>query len=278
MRQMYHLGFYGWAIKNDIVKQFLSFSRKNIHGEIIKNISDNSTRMMDCLFFINPSFDDNERTAFFEYIEDGGTAILMISPGITGFSQSKKIISKFGLRVLTTHKTDILTIRYTENYPNEAIRGTKNHLYADRIVDFTLFAIKRNVNEQIIFPLIISRNLFTTHIIAAKITYGQGAVIIMNVVSLDKDRLLLLDHLLEIGGPIRENQQLAMENELKANLPSIIKETFEVFDEIPLPVIQRKVERNGIDLDEINFLLLIEELIREGKVYAKIRGSTLVKR
>ena len=98
-----------------------------------------------------------------------------------------------------------------------------------------------------VFPLIVSKKIFITHILAAKTVHGQGSVIIMNAQTSDIALLQLMNHLLEIVGPIRNNQIAAIENELKAHLPSIIEETFEVFDEIPLQVIMQKnrVTRHG---------------------------------
>jgi len=277
MRQMYHLGIYGWTINLETIKRMQLLSQKNFVGKLIKDISDPSTRFMDCLIIANPSFEKDEQTAFLEYIEDGGTAILMFSPEIINFDKNQKILSVFGLCISTVHKTFSLPMQYTETYPIETLRGKKVFINSERVAKYTMFDFKEKQDEHTSVPLILSKKLFNKHIFAAKAIYGQGAVIIMSSRSLPKDRVDLLAHLLEIGGPIRENQITALENELKAHLPSIIEETFEVFDEIPLPLIVRKLELQGMNIEEVNFLLIIEELIKEGKVYARIRGETLVR-
>ena len=277
MKKMYHVGICGWSINFETIKTMQGLSKKDFNVTSIKDITNRSTRFMDSLVLANPTFDNDQQTAFLEYVEDGGTAIIIILSELIEPDQSKMLLSQFGLRILTTHKAKNLPIQYTENYPNEKLRGKKTHIPSNEKVHYTFFTLQKNAENKAVFPLIVSKNLFTTHIITAKAIYGQGAVIIMNSRSLSKDRADLLNHLLDIGGPIRENQLSTIQNELKAYLPGMIEETFEAFEEIPLPVIHRKVQQQDLNIDEIDLLLLIEDLIKEGKIYAKIRGGTLIR-
>ena len=260
-------------------EDFKTLSKFNFKIQFIRDIKDTLTRLKDLLLFSSPHFDEDQLTAFMEYIDDGGTAVVLISADNDEYQASINLLAALGIEAKSIGKSKNLPIEYTEDYPQSYKRGTKNKQESDQMSNFVnMVPLEKTVNKKVI-PLIITKGDNGFSSIAIKILYGQGAVIVINAFSLSNDLIDMFDHLFDIGGAIRENQLLSLRNELKAQLVYIIEESFEIYEEIPLPVIRRKVEPNNLvlEMDDIDFLLVVEELIREGTVYAKIRGGTLIR-
>ena len=99
----------------------------------------------------------------------------------------------------------------------------------------------------------------------------------MGSYSIANDRLELVEYLLTRGDPVRTAYVERSKDYARSMLPGIIEEAFQVYQEIPLDVIRRKLEIKYYELDNMELLLLLEEMILDGMIQAKIRGSDLVK-
>lgn len=173
-------------------------------------------------------------------------------------------------------KSKQLPIEYTEHYPKTHKRKTKDILTSSIPTIYSLFSVQDKANKAIL-PLISTRILFSSLFFSVKISYGQGAVIVMSAASFPVDRADLLDDLLSSNKSLKSANAQITKAELKLRLPAIIKEAFEVYEEIPLEIIRLKANITQGEIEPVELLFLVEELIRDGKLAAKIRGGVIIK-
>ncbi len=192
------------------------------------------------------------------------------------YKESLPLLSALGLKLEKIEKTKQLPIEYTEHYPKAHKRKTKDNLSSNTPNLYSLFSAQDKANKAIL-PLISTRILFSSFFFSVKISYGQGAVIVMSAASFPVDRADLLDDLLASNKSLKSVNAQITKAELKLRLPALIKETFEVYEEVPLEVIRLKANITKGEIEPVELLFLVEELIREGKLSAKIRGSVLIK-
>ena len=137
--------------------------------------------------------------------------------------------------------------------------------------------IKRDYERKCI-PLISIRKAFSKQHYAVKVTHGNGQLIVMSSVAMPEDRAALLTYLLEKSSGQRQEFQEERNTKIRSLLPNIINESFEVYTEIPVEIIQRKLAVENCKLDTIDLLLKIEEAIRAGEITAMISNNTIIKK
>ena len=277
MDRPYNLGVCTTRFNPESLNNLLRILQEPCEAFIIRNIEDDVTNQMDSLFIINPMFTDNQKKVFANYIKNGGNALYLISPEDKSFRESIPMLSTFGVKLERLEKFKKLPIEYLENYPKPHKRGTKNYVLSRAHTIFPLFSYKQKSNLFKGIPLIAVRTFLLDLIFSIKIVYGQGSIVVMSSSCLPDDRAEILEYLLTSNASTKSVHAQATNIEIKSRLPAIIEESFEVYQEVPLEVIWRKLGIVQVNIDQVDLLFLIEELIREGKLSAKIHGSVLVK-
>jgi hypothetical protein len=109
------------------------------------------------------------------------------------------------------------------------------------------------------------------------ILYGRGEIALMGSVSVPDDRSQIIDYLLAKNGSARAKFLDQLKQDLIISIPDLVNESFEVYDELPLEIVYHKADLSGTGLSRIDFMLIIEELIREGSILAIMRGDSIIK-
>ena len=82
---------------NQVIDRMLNYLNVPCNSHLIKNITPESTRDIDTLFVLNPTFDDEQLTEFLNHIEQGGTAIILICLDIPSYKGSHSCLQSLGL-------------------------------------------------------------------------------------------------------------------------------------------------------------------------------------
>ncbi len=276
MESPYHLGICTSRFNVESINRLLRYVQVPCEAFMIKNFEGESIRGMESLLFINPIFNAEQEQVFFDYIDGGGTAMILIGADDLNYKESLHLLSKLGLKLEKIQQTKRLSIEYTEHYPKTNKRKTKDDITSNVPSIYSLLSAQDKTNKTIL-PLITSRILFSNFFFSVKVSYGQGCVIIMSATSLPVDRADMLEDLLSSNKSLKSVNTQITKAELKSRLPALIEEAFEVYEVIPLEIIRRKANITQGEIDHVELLFLIEELIREGKLIAKIRGDVLAK-
>ena len=276
MESPYHLGICTSRFNVESINRLLRYLQVPCEAFMIKVFDVESIRAMESLLFINPILDTKQEQVFFDYLDGGGTAMILIGADDVSYKESLPLLSKLGLKLEKIQQTKRLSIEYTENYPKANKRKTKGEITSNVPSVYSLFSTQDKASQTTL-PLITSRILFSTFSFSVKVSYGQGLVVVMSATSLSVDRADILDDLLSSNKSLKSVNTQITKAELKSRLPALIEETFEVYEVIPLEIIRRKANITQGEMEHVERLFRIEELIREGKLVAKIRGDTLIK-
>lgn len=276
MESPYHLGICTSRFNVETINRLLRYLQVPCEALMIKIFESEAIRTMDSLLFINPMLNNVEEKVLFDYLEGGGAAMILIGADDATYKECLPLLSTLGLKLEMIEKTKQLPIEYTEHYPKTHKRKTKDILTSSIPTIYSLFSVQDKANKAIL-PLISTRILFYSFFFSVKISYGQGAVIVMSAASFPVDRADLLDDLLSSNKSLKSANAQITKAELKLRLPAIIKEAFEVYEEIPLEIIRLKANITQGEIEPVELLFLVEELIRDGKLAAKIRGGVIIK-
>lgn len=280
MDRAYSIGICTGKFNPESMGRLLQYLQVPCEPFIVRNVENEAIRMIDTLFIVNPIFDSSQAKAFIDYIENGGTALFMIAAEEKAYKECLPLLSTFGVKIERLEQSKQLPIEYLEYYPKAYKRGTKNTILSKHSPIYPLFSYPAKGSNKTSFPFIAVKTFWLDLLFAVKVVYGQGAIVAMSSSSLPEDRAEILEHLLLSNKSAKSAQSAHRETtkiELKSRLPAIIEETFQVYEEVPLEVIRRKLGMEEMYIDPVDLLLLLEELIREGKLLAKIRGNALAK-
>ena len=271
MNKSYNLGLSG-RLNTETINQLLRFLEAPCTSNVIKSFDD-SIYMLDSLLVVNPSFEKEQEAVFLDFIASGRTALIQISLDLDNYKKSEFLLSKLGVQLLGAERKQKIAIKYLDKYPIEHQKNKKANISSNNKTSFSVFSIQ---DENIAFPIISVQKLFSKPVFAAESHYGQGTAIIMSSSCLPHDRADILNYLLLKGGTARAKHYQEILAEVKSLLPEIVEEAFQVYQEVPIEVIFRKLSQQQIYCNYGDLLLLIEELIRNGRLFAKIRGNVLV--
>jgi len=163
-----------------------------VHAEVdfktrfIRDIKYPITRLMDLLLLSNPEFDEEQITAFMEYVEDGGTAIIFLSTVDNQYQASENLLAALSIDTKSMPLPDRLPIEYTEAYPRPHKRGTKNKRDAAGISRYIKLCPRETAENKDFTPLIIANPKNDPSALALKILFGQGTVVVINSINLVK--------------------------------------------------------------------------------------------
>jgi hypothetical protein len=275
--KIYKLGICTDTYNAETIKRMLEQVSVPVQPVLIKDIDSDTTHMMDTLFLINPEFNESQKTAFLKFLSSGGTALYALSMNHKSVRASKTFLADFGIKVVYGRETSKLPVEYLSSYPQERKHHLQKGIPVDEKAKFAILDIKRDFASECI-PLIGIRSPFVKRYYAIQVSYDKGQAVVMSSVAYAEDRAELLAHLLTNSSIHLKEYQEEINTQLKDLLPKVINESFEIYNEIPLEVLQRKLASVTTELDPIDLILLLEELIRSGEVSATISNNFIAKK
>ncbi|WP_215617959.1 hypothetical protein [Leptothoe kymatousa] len=270
----FNLGFCSLRFDNQVIDRMLSYLNIPYHSHLIKNITPESTRDIDTLFALNPTFDDEQLEHFLSHLDQGGTAVILICLDLPSHLGSKNCLQRLGLSLKQVTPKKLISFRYTEAYPVAYQRGTTAQVNLPNKKPMANFVFSHHAGLEH-SPLINMPTLFSQNHVAVNVSYGQGSVVVMDSAGLPEDRADIVGHLLKTAKKEHYSPIEKTTSDVKAMLKVAIQDAFEIYEEIPLKILCHKAQ---IDPSEdLVLYTMLEDLIRNGEIQARIRGQYIIK-
>lgn len=276
-KRPFRLGICSESFAEDAIKRMLKSLELPFTTYIVKNVEYERTGLFDTLLFINPTLNKNQVQAFEKHVRNGTTAAILVSGDKYLHMGTIPLLKMLGIEIPKVQTAKKIKLTYTSSYPIAHKRGLKDTLTSSQKENFALFSFIKGAGPKKRAPLITNSTLFTELLFAVKIAYGNGLIIVTNSFSFSDDRAELIGYLMTYAREHKLDFFPAYIESIEEQLPTIINDSFQVYDEVPLHLIAKRAEIDQLILEEFDFILAVENLIREGKVLAKIQGDYLIK-
>ena len=244
---------------------------------IVKDIEHDNVGLFDTLLFINPKLNDRQIQALEKFVKNGTSVALLISGEKWLYEGSLSLLKFLGVNIQKTHRTKKLNLRYSQDYPITFRRGNKDVLTSPQKAAYAMFTLDKKTGPKSKTSLIAASTLLADYSFAAKLEFGRGILLVINSRSFSEDRSELIEYLMRQASERKTTNFTTVIEKIRENLIDIIEDAFDVYDEVPLGLV---AQRAGVDrpiLEQFDFLLEIETLIRRREIYAKIQGNYIVR-
>lgn len=271
------LGICSEEFNEETIKRLLRKLNLAYTAFIVKDIEHDNVGLFDILFFINPTLNDRQIKTLEKYVREGTSVALMISGEDWNYGPSESLLSYLGVKVQKTHRTKRLSLKYTASYPLAFRRGKKEVLTSPQKAAYAMLSLDRNSGPKKKTPLITASTLFSDYHFAIKLEFGRGIVLVMNSRSFSDDRSELIGYLMTEARERKVDSFAEMIERIRNKLPTIIEDAFDVYDEVPLTLVAQRAGIDRLILQQFDFMLEIENLIRHGEIFAKIQGNYIIR-
>lgn len=275
--QPYKLGICSGQYNVETLNQIIKNLEVPCQASVVKGVESPAASVMDTLYIINPVFDSRQKSAFLEYIENGGTACIMIDMSSFSAEASADLLSTLGVEIKGKFQSKRFLFKYLEGYPKHYKVGKRKVLVVQKISTFARFGLSKKGSLGTCIPLIAGQNVFFPFLCSVKVNYGKGALVVINSTHIIEDFVDIIHHLLTLNPDLRTARIENLFAELRAKVFAIINESFKIYQELPLEMVYRKTNAYELGVPPTDILAMVEELIITGDIYAAIRGDVLVR-
>lgn len=277
-RAPYRLGFHSQRSEPEVIERMLRFTQLPLEVVWIERIDERTASAVHALLLLNPALEEDELQAFLQYLERGGTALILISVELASHKGSIGTLAALGLRLGQTRSRKELRVDYGRAFPVAFQRGSSARLRLDSAKRFATFRPSREPGPLARYePLVTTAGLLGGECVAMLVQLGAGRAVVTDSAGQAEDRANLLRELLKHSSLVPEPPE-RIGDELPRRLAALVQQAFEVYEEIPLEVVRHKLGPEARILSDVELLELLEDLIRSEHVVARLRGSTLVRR
>lgn len=274
--KLYKLGIFTENFQKETIDRMFKTMDISVTPFVIKNIEYERIHLLDGLFLINPTFTADQTKIFENCISNGICALVLLSGDPATQSRVRPFLNLMGVIIARYEKTKKLKIHYTDAYPIPGKGGLTDTLLREEPHNYALFSLEKHGPEEK-NVLFYTKKLFSKYPAAVEIKFGRGKIVVMNSVALSYDRAEILTDLLNHSRKNKEDFSETIVSDVVAKIPEIVLNAFEVYEQVPLDLV---IERAGIDnviLSEINLMQILEELILDGSINARISGNALIR-
>jgi hypothetical protein len=231
----------------------------------------------DVLLTTDTAIDEAKADEFVRALEAGLAAMVLIDADGHLAGRERYLVQRLGYELQTSRPLDRVRLEYTADYPVAAKRGHTNDLTFQSKRTWIGFKPLLGNFPPVRRTLVNRTSLLGKDPFAVLVELGDGMAVLCDSVSKAEDRADMLSHLVTNAKRRGSYRSAGWVEQARAALPAAAASLFEVYDEIPLGLL---AERAGLDtgkIDGATYMGILEVLIRERRIAARIRGHSLVK-
>ncbi len=272
----YVLGFYSLRFDSSVINRMLQYLDIDCSTKTTRDLrSPEQIDDVDTIMALNPSMEGEQLEGFIDHLFSGGTAVILVSCELQSYQGTAALLDRLGVSLTQTSSINQFRIKYTSDYFIPYKQNKRVLFKAPDRKPFSTFSSK-TADEVERICLIKKSGFLSSPCIAMQVKLGRGRVVLMDSSSLIEDRADIVGHMLKTATKSKMSSTDSENEQILLRLANVMMNAFEVYEEIPISLVRAKAELPA-SVSTLQLYDMIEQLIRERIVLAKIRNDVVVR-